>query len=190
MLGRCSRLGIIEPHSGSDHPSIHLEPSDDLFMVFGLGQYPNLGVTDAFVCISHGDIQHTVRASRELGSDRMDTSVGPFKFEVIEGLKKLRITCDENEWGIGFDVTWNGSQPPLEEPKSIKKSFNRTTMENARFAQTGTYSGTVEVAGKSYDVRPDKWKGARDRSWGVRSVRSPRVARSCRVVRSPCLPVL
>ena len=26
----------------------------DFFMVAGLGQYPNLGVTDAFVTISHG----------------------------------------------------------------------------------------------------------------------------------------
>ena len=31
------------------HPS-----SDELFLVAGLGQYPNLGVTDAFVSISHG----------------------------------------------------------------------------------------------------------------------------------------
>ena len=147
--------------------------NDELFMVFGLGQYPNLGVTDAFATISHGDKQYTVRASRELGSDRMDTRVGPFHFEVIEGLKTLRIVCDDNEWGLGFDVTWNGAQPPLEEPKSIKKSFNRTVMENARFAQTGTYSGTLEVKGKSYDVRPDRWKGARDRSWGIRGVGEP-----------------
>ena len=56
------------------HPS-----SDELFMVTGIGQYPNLGVTDAFVCISHGDTQYTVRASRELGSDRMDTQVGPYR---------------------------------------------------------------------------------------------------------------
>ena len=147
--------------------------SDELFMVTGIGQYPNLGVTDAFVSISYGDTQYTVRASRELGNDRMDTQVGPFRIDVIEGLKKLRLTCDDNEWGVGFDVTWEGAQPPLEEPKSIKKSFNRTVMDNARFAQVGTYSGTLEVGGKSFDVRPDKWKGARDRSWGVRGVGEP-----------------
>ena len=32
--------------------------SDELFMVTGMGQYPNLGVADAFVCISHGDTQY------------------------------------------------------------------------------------------------------------------------------------
>ncbi len=111
--------------------------SDEVFLVTGIGQYPNLGVTDAFVSVSYGDTQYTVRASRELANDRMHTQVGPFRIDVIEGLKKLRLTCDDNEWGVGFDVTWEGAQPPLEEPKSIKKSFNRTVMDNARFAQVG-----------------------------------------------------
>ena len=43
--------------------------SDEFFLVTGMGQYPNLGVTDAFVCISHGDTQYVVRASRELGAN-------------------------------------------------------------------------------------------------------------------------
>ena len=59
--------------------------SDELFVITGLGQYPNLGVTDAFITVSIGTEQHTVRASRELGVDRMDTSVGPLSVEVLEG---------------------------------------------------------------------------------------------------------
>ena len=62
------------------HPS-----SDELFLVTGMGQYPNLGVTDAFVSISHRDTLYVVRASRELGANRLDTSVGPFRVEVVEG---------------------------------------------------------------------------------------------------------
>ncbi len=73
---------------------------DELFFIFGIGQYPNLGTTDAFISISHGDDIHVVRASRELGSNRMDTRVGPMAVEVVEGLKKLRVTCEANEWGI------------------------------------------------------------------------------------------
>ena len=37
--------------------------SDELFTIIGLGQYPNLGVTDAFITVSIGDEQHTVRAA-------------------------------------------------------------------------------------------------------------------------------
>ena len=84
------------------------DSTGDFFMVAGMGQYPNLGVTDAFAAISHGTKQIVVRASRALGHDRLDTRVGPFEFEVIEGLKSLRIRCDENEWGLSFDVRFDG----------------------------------------------------------------------------------
>src|SRR3954470_4510871 len=60
--------------------------SDELFVITGLGQYPNLGVTDAFITVSIGQEQHTVRSSRELGCGRLDTSVGPLSVEVLEGL--------------------------------------------------------------------------------------------------------
>src|SRR3954453_19469772 len=48
----------------------------------GLGQYPNLAVTDAFASVRIGDRQHVVRASRPLG-DRADTTVGPIRVEVL-----------------------------------------------------------------------------------------------------------
>jgi hypothetical protein len=35
-------------------------------LIIGLGQYPNLGVTDAFALASHGDTHRVVRASRRL----------------------------------------------------------------------------------------------------------------------------
>src|SRR5450759_1581188 len=64
--------------------------SDALMLIIGVGQYPNLGVTDAFALARHGDTHRVVRASRELGADRMDTTVGPFQLQVIEGLRTLR----------------------------------------------------------------------------------------------------
>ncbi|MGH0029213.1 MAG: hypothetical protein ACQGVC_05450 [Myxococcota bacterium] len=150
------------------HPS-----SDELFLVTGMGQYPNLGVTDAFVCISHGDTQYVVRASRELGSDRHDSSVGPFSVEVVEGLQTLRVACAENEWGVEFDLLWRGSVPCLEEPKSFTRRHGRITQDVSRYAQVGTWEGTLRVGGQTYEVTPDRWKGARDHSWGVRPVGDP-----------------
>ncbi|MGV9861971.1 hypothetical protein ACWDV6_04910, partial [Rhodococcus koreensis] len=40
-------------------------PSDesDLFLIIGLGQYPNLGVTDAFAVLRRGDDHIVVRGS-------------------------------------------------------------------------------------------------------------------------------
>lgn len=144
--------------------------SDELFLVAGMGQYPNLGVTDAFVSISHGDTLYVVRASRELGSNRLDTRVGPFGIEVIQGLESLRLQLDENEWGVAFDLTFQGAVPAIEEPRQTTRQFTRVTMDSSRFAQVGYYSGTLTVGGQTYAVTPDRWRGVRDHSWGIRPV--------------------
>jgi hypothetical protein len=136
--------------------------SDELFLVTGLGQYPNRGVTDAFVSVSLGDTQHTVRASRPLGSDRADTGVGPLRVEVLEGLRSLRVTCEPNQWGVAFELVFAGAVRALEEPKTITRAGDRIVQETFRFAQVGTWEGTLEV-----------WQGARDHSWGIRQVGEP-----------------
>lgn len=148
--------------------------SDELFAIIGMGQYPNLGTTDAFACISHGETIHTVRASRTLGSDRLDTSVGPFSVEVVEGLKKVRIVCDDNETGIRFDLLFDATVPAIEEPRTIQRQpHGRITMDTSRYSQVGTWEGHLAVAGKQYTVTRDRWQGARDHSWGVRPIGEP-----------------
>lgn len=141
---------------------------DELFIVTGMGQYPNLDVIDAFVTVSYRDTHYCVRASRELGVDRLDTSVGPFKIEVLEGLRKLRLSCAPNEHGVDFDLVFDGFVPALEEPVTYRRSGNRLMEHTQRFAQVGNYTGHINVDGKHFDVTPDRWMGARDHSWGIR----------------------
>ena len=45
--------------------------SDEVMTIFGLGQYPNLGVTDAFLAVGTKDKHRVVRASKPL-VDRAD----------------------------------------------------------------------------------------------------------------------
>jgi hypothetical protein len=145
--------------------------SDELFLVMGMGQYPNLGVQDAFALVRRGDEHRVVRASRELGLDRLDTSVGPFRVEVIEGLKTLRCTLDAPEHGLSYDLTWNGYVPAFQEPPHVDRNANgRAFLDACRLAQLGSWSGSLEVDGRTYDVTPDHWWGSRDRSWGIRPV--------------------
>ena len=146
------------------------DSTGDFFMVAGMGQYPNLGVLDAFVAISVGTKQYVVRASRALGHDRLDTQVGPFRIEVLEGLQSLRLQCDKNEWGLNFDLQFDGTVPALEEPRTFTRKGSRVRMDVSRYAQVGCYSGMIEVNGQAHEVTPDRWKGARDRSWGIRPV--------------------
>lgn len=143
--------------------------SDELFLVTGNGQYPNLGTHDAFACVRRGDTHHVVRASKVL-DDRMDTSVGPFRIDVIEPLRKLRVVLEPTEHSLAFDLTWEGAIPVFEEPRQHIRKHGRVLFDTMRFAQTGCWSGTLEVGDESFAVTPDRWKGTRDRSWGVRPV--------------------
>lgn len=149
--------------------------SDELFMVMGMGQYPNLGVQDAFAVIRRGTKHRVVRASKALG-DRMDTTVGPLRVEVIEPLRKLRFVLEPNEWGLAADLVWEGAIPAFEEPRHQVRSHGRALFDTKRLAQTGYWSGSLEVADEVFEVTPDRWRGTRDRSWGVRPVGEPEPA--------------
>jgi hypothetical protein len=143
--------------------------TDELFMVIGMGQYPNLATQDAFACVCSGGKQRVLRASKELG-DRMDTTVGPFHVEVIEPLRKVRVFTDATEHPLTFDLTWTGAIPAFEEPQHFIRSHGRVMFDSHRFAQTGFWEGTIDVEGETINVTPDRWKGTRDRSWGIRPV--------------------
>jgi hypothetical protein len=83
------------------------------------------------------------------------------------------VRCDENEWGISADLTFSGTVDALEEPRTFIRRYGRVIQDVTRYAQVGVWEGTITVAGRSFDVTPDVWKGARDRSWGVRPVGEP-----------------
>ena len=146
---------------------------DTLMLVAGMGQYPNLGVADAFAVVNDRRVHRVVRASRELGSDRGELSVCPFRIEVLEGLRRLRVILEPNDHGLDFDLTWEGSDPAHLEPKHVDRSLGRVIIDTSRLAQTGRWSGSIRVGDRTYDVTPDRWQGSRDRSWGVRPVGEP-----------------
>jgi hypothetical protein len=144
--------------------------SGQVFLVTGMGVYPNLGVIDAYATVRVGDTQYTVRASDALGDDRMIQRVGPYHIEVLEPLERIRVVCDGASRGIEFDLVWRGSFPPVEEPSHVMRQGGRIILDAARFAQLGTWSGTLRAGDHEFTVDADQWVGTRDRSWGIRPV--------------------
>jgi hypothetical protein len=142
--------------------------SDELFLVTGLGVYPNLGVIDAYATVRKGERQWAVHYSDALGHDRLDQRVGPYRVEVLEALRRLRLVCDGDEQGIGFDLTWTGSFDAVQEAGHQIRSGARLILDATRFAQVGSWTGELRVDGQRYEVAD--WVGTRDRSWGIRPV--------------------
>jgi hypothetical protein len=140
------------------------------FLVTGLGVYPNLGVTDAYAVVRQGDRQMAVRFSDALGPDRLTQRVGAYRIEVEEPLEQIRIVCDGDRHGLGFDLRWTGSFPVVDEPAHVMRQSGKVILEAQRFAQVGTWSGVLRIGEEEIPVSDDTWVGTRDRSWGIRPV--------------------
>lgn len=145
----------------------------EVFLITGLGVYPNLGVIDAYATVRHGDEQVTVRFSDALGDDRSVQEVGPYRIEVQEPLRRLHLVCDADDDGVGFDLRWDGSFPAVQEQPHLFRRDGRVILDACRFAQLGSWSGSIRADGTQWDVTPDVWLGSRDRSWGIRPVGEP-----------------
>ncbi|UDY24337.1 hypothetical protein [Nocardioides sp. Kera G14] len=146
--------------------------SGDVMLISSLGFYPNLGTKDAFMLVRRGDVQtavHLSDAADPNGADRMAQQVGGYRIEVIEPLRKLRLVLEETE-GMAMDLTWEGSGPVIQELPHVMRQGTGTTLNAQRFAQLGSWEGTIVVDGDEIAVTPDQWMGSRDRSWGIRPV--------------------
>lgn len=145
------------------------DTSGEFLVSIGAGVYPNLDVMDAGVSAVHEGKQWNVRMSRELkGADRADTTIGPIKFEVVEGLKKWRMSLVENEHQIAFDLEFTARSQPHECHQLTEKSGHYTHFDMHHYTQSGRYRGWLQIGGRRWEVKPDSFYGHRDRSWGVR----------------------
>jgi len=136
----------------------------------GFGYYPNRNIMDAFVCFTVRDKTHyIVRASRELRPDIDVFKVGPFSYEVVEPLKKVRFRLDENEYGLSYNIEIEGVSPlHEEEPAQLQISRGRVKEHIKRMVQSGRPSGWIKAGGETFQIDQESWVGVRDRSWGVR----------------------
>jgi len=151
---------------------------DDGAFYFGIGAavYPNLGIVDCGLSIVHEGEQHAFHASRRAGAERSEIEVGPFQIEIIEPMKSLRVTLEENETGISADLLW------IPRTASFAEEFQRSKrtpasagrhMEATRFNQFGYWKGFIKYAGKTVEIDPARVFGTKDRSWGIRPVGDP-----------------
>lgn len=144
----------------------------DVFVVVGMGVYPNLGVMDAFACVRTGSEQVTVRASDALHQDRLRQQVGPIAVEVVDPLRVVRVHCDTE--AVALDLTWHGAVDVVDEPHHrYRPGSGRIVLDAHRFAQLGRWSGHVVLDQQEWSVTPGQWLGTRDRSWGIRPVGEP-----------------
>jgi hypothetical protein len=148
---------------------------DDAGFYFGvaMGLYPHRGVLDcAFSLVIDGE-QHAFHASRRAPADPSETVCGPFRLEIIEPMRVIRLVIDDNETGIACDLTFTARTACVEEGRQTLRNGARVSMDATRFAQFGRWQGEIRYAGRTLRVEKDRVFGTKDRSWGVRPVGEP-----------------
>jgi hypothetical protein len=146
----------------------------DTFLVVAMGAYPNLNIIDAFATVVvRNQRQYVVKASRVLDGDRSNSVVGPIGVEILDGLRKLRVWCDQNDWNLSFDLTFEGAIAAFQEPHFKRYAGPRVVMDYTRLTQTGRWSGELTVGGERHAVEQATWWGGRDHSWGIRPIGEP-----------------
>ena len=137
----------------------------------GMGRYHNRGVVDGFGGVSRGREQWSVRASRDLWSDREGVQAGPLSYEVLEPMRSVRFRLEASDAApVSFDLVLEATMPAVLEERDRKRDFGgmRTSSDTLRYHQCATATGWVEVQGERTEVTPDEWFAVRDHSWGVR----------------------
>ena len=141
----------------------------ELLVVCGVAFYPYLDTAEAFAIVNHRGTHTTVRAHRRLGFNRMDMRVGPLAFEAVRPFREWRLTLDDNDHAISFDIRW------FDTKRSRYRNIGAQTIAAGRLFEGvagyegfGAQQGWVQIGGERHHLEPAMHCGTRDHHWGTR----------------------
>ena len=146
-------------------------PDGSYYFGIGMAVYPHRGILDcAFSVVQPGTRQHCFYGSRRAPLERTDMTVGPFRMEVVEPLRRTRVILDDNSSGLSCDITFSARTAAIQEARQTLWFGSRRVMDATRFDQFGRWSGVVRTPDGEIRIDENVCLGTKDRSWGVRNV--------------------
>jgi hypothetical protein len=130
-----------------------------------MGVYQNMNVVDGGMVAIHNGRQHNVRVSRQLRPS-YDTVCGPLGIEVVEPLRRIRLTASPNDGTVEGVLEWVATSAAQEERHHFARRTGRVIEDYSRYDQIGELTGWIGIDGERVDV--NSWWSCRDHSWGVR----------------------
>jgi hypothetical protein len=147
-------------------------PDAGVFLATGMRINPNSDMVGGYALLNVRGRQYTVRFSR-CWRPNFQMEIGPYRIEVLEPMRKLRLVMEENDSGLTFDVIWEGASPAYLEKHHVASRRGRRTTDQTRYSQPGRCAGYIALDGQRWEVTPDSWGGSRDHSWGLYAERPP-----------------
>ena len=146
--------------------------ADGWYLATGLRLHPNTNVMDCFASVAREGEQTAVRASRVLRPELTDLRVGPMQVEILEPMRRIRVSLSDAPVDLGFALEFEGLDEPLLETPYEHRKFGHLINHLVRYTQICRASGWIRHDGQEQPV--DGWHAMRDHSWGLRSTMGPR----------------
>lgn len=144
-----------------------------LFMIVGMGFYPNLGIADAYALLVHQGRQVTVRGHRKLSANRADLQVGPIRVEPVQPFVQWDLSLGENDQGFSFDLKFFDTKRPrfgrldLSKLPGVPENIH-LLHDWGGYETFGALEGEIQIGGATIPLTRDRFIGSRDHHWGVR----------------------
>ena len=154
--------------------------SDDLFMIVGLGQYPNRGLDR---CLCHRRAPRGAALAAQFHRLRWRPRHHPGRSAGDRNSLRepgLSTYGPMNTKGrrSNFDLTWQADIAPYLEQRTNAKVGPRTTDDGQRFVQTGRWTGGLRLGDERFSITSDRYWGVRRTEAGV-CAGWPTACRSC-----------
>lgn len=149
-----------------------LNPKTGCYLLTGFRITPNADVIGVHAGLNRNGITRTLRLSREWRR-QFDTVVGPYRMDIIEPMKEIRLTLDDNPAKLKWDLRWFGVAPAHVSTHHFATQRGRRTTDQTRYNQTGRVEGYAEIDCERIEIGGDDWLGIRDHSWGLNEARPP-----------------
>ena len=165
------------------------DKAGELLLVIGLAFYPNLGTAEAFAIVNLRGRHTTVRAHRSLPTDRMDMTLGPFRFDMEEPFRRwrlrldaasglspdisdaapVRLTGDPDAPAVSYDIAWLDTKRPVFRQLGAGVIVGaRALSPVAGYDGFGRQEGWVQIGDERFTISPATHLGTRDHHWGTR----------------------
>jgi hypothetical protein len=145
----------------------------NFYIGIGAAVYPNLNIMDGGISLVIDGEQHSFHCSRRKPAEPSVIDIGPFRIDILEPMKSLRVTVDDNSTGFSGELLWIPRTSNFAEGHQHSIGPTGTTMEATRFNQFGHWAGELRYDGRTLTVNPETTYGTKDRSWGIRPVGDP-----------------
>ena len=90
----------------------------EFYFGIGMGVYPIRGIIDCAFSIVRDGEQHAFHGSSRLPAEHGETVCGPFSIDIVQPMRQLRVTLDDNDTGIACELTFDGRTANVEEAGS------------------------------------------------------------------------